>query len=970
MKKFGLILLLAMITSCVEQAGRLAVKNLAGAHNPPTSFDLLPMTLDEDEIKVITLSYTDPNQDHATNCTLYNLNNIVITQACACDALGVCSVGISSSPNYYGAASFSYSVTADGLASNLSTAEFNFTWLGDDAFYQGPLFTTGSDADYSFDSNSLEIAGNLVRLKASDQTDDSSADWAQGTSSGVVFETLADGVTQVFKLGDDGNCDGYASNCSELDSSWAPEWDNIVGYWKLNESNGATTAIDSGPVGTNSGTMTAVGLGVTNRLKTAGDFNGSTSKIMLPNSNTLLPGDTSFTLMAWFKTSTLSNNTANGGDRIVTINQGSGSTKAAIGISGDNTNNVMACGSGCNLKAKLTGITINDNKWHMLVGVYDSTTDIMTVYLDNAGKTSTNVGTLSSSTTHKANIGIGADYTLYPFDGSIDEVAIWNVPLSEDQVHQIYSRQSAKFAGSFASKISDTFDPSSTLDSLTWISTLPFLKPLPDNSTPTPISEAQADYSSLVDSALMEGIVGLWHFDEVSATAGVGNDFQDTSGLSHHAESNGTTSFANYGQFDKSVYTDGSTGYIDLTTLGSFGSQIGQSSVSLWAKTLDKNATVRTFLKVIDNSGFPTDVVYGIEANRNCAGTAETGTSLFYIRDNANKILSSTISTAIYDGKWHHIFWRIIDAATNQMEIYIDGILQSPTSCLSQSPSSFNDWTQPLTLGSGNNRGAIQGFLKSHFDELAIWNRPLTPEEIVAVYRRGANRIKYQMRACSDSTCSSNPTWLGPDGTKESYFSELNNTTNNALGESVLQGLPNFTLNNFGAPFTTNFTASRYFQYRMILESDDETTNCDYNLVSDTHCSPEIISISTGPAHYSPLSPSISSLTALNFYDLSNFTEVLGSSCTGGVVYNLSPNSSDWYWWDSSKASDCISAGTGAWCAANGAETQANSANIVNSNIASFGTAVSSSLVYTKAFLKSNGLNTCELGDIFFTGTR
>ena len=50
---------------------------------------------------------------------------------------------------------------------------------------------------------------------------------------------------------------------------------------------------------------------------------------------------------------------------------------------------------------------------------------------------------------------------------------------------------------------------------------------------------------------------------------------------------------------------------------------------------------------------------------------------------------------------------------------------------------------------------------------------------------------------------------------------------------------------NFGAPFTNVLTSSRYFQYRLILESDDSSSLCDYG-AGPASCSPEVKSVSVG----------------------------------------------------------------------------------------------------------------------------
>jgi hypothetical protein len=82
------------------------------------------------------------------------------------------------------------------------------------------------------------------------------------------------------------------------------------------------------------------------------------------------------------------------------------------------------------------------------------------------------------------------------------------------------------------------------------------------------------------------------------------------------------------------------------------------------------------------------------------------------------------------------------------------------------------------------------------------------------------------MRACSQSDCSDNPYWRGPNNStnssaKHSYYSELLNNdyidtyfpTGNVKNSSPLLNLLNF--------FPVTSSNKQYFQYRAILESDE-----------------------------------------------------------------------------------------------------------------------------------------------------
>jgi hypothetical protein len=85
-------------------------------------------TINEDVATVVTLSYTDIENDSATTCALSNPSNV--TGTCACTS-GVCSATVTGNLNYNGSASFNYTVTANGLTSNSSLASLTITPVND-----------------------------------------------------------------------------------------------------------------------------------------------------------------------------------------------------------------------------------------------------------------------------------------------------------------------------------------------------------------------------------------------------------------------------------------------------------------------------------------------------------------------------------------------------------------------------------------------------------------------------------------------------------------------------------------------------------------------------------------------------------------------------------------------------------------------------------------------------------------------
>jgi hypothetical protein len=99
---------------------------------------------------------------------------------------------------------------------------------------------------------------------------------------------------------------------------------------------------------------------------------------------------------------------------------------------------------------------------------------------------------------------------------------------------------------------------------------------------------------------------------------------------------------------------------------------------------------------------------------------------------------------------------------------------------------------------SGNNR-----FFDGSIDELAVLARAVNEEEMRSMYLRGALQVRYRVRTCDDIACDTE-SFVGPDGTTATYFSEADNET----------------LSPYIAAFTS-LADNQYFQYRAYFETLD-----------------------------------------------------------------------------------------------------------------------------------------------------
>lgn len=170
----------------------------------------------------------------------------------------------------------------------------------------------------------------------------------------------------------------------------------------------------------------------------------------------------------------------------------------------------------------------------------------------------------------------------------------------------------------------------------------------------------------------------------------------------------------------------------------------------------------------------------------------------------------------------------------------------------------------------------------------------LLDPEIQVLYNKENSKLQVQLRSCDNDSCSGND-YIGPDGTSESFFD----------GTKLID-------------LSTKLAENQYFQYKLYLESDNESLS---PLVFDTRVSylsypldsPSIHPKNTNGGNCPPYS------YLLSFKDASNDGFVSYQITNEGLSANPL-----WYYW------------TGTSWQLAGDARQSNTANEVSANIGSF----------------------------------
>ncbi len=142
------------------------------------------------------------------------------------------------------------------------------------------------------------------------------------------------------------------------------------------------------------------------------------------------------------------------------------------------------------------------------------------------------------------------------------------------------------------------------------------------------------------------------------------------------------------------------------------------------------------------------------------------------------------VGTTINANQWYHLCVTL-DTASAVATMYKDGLQIGSLASFSVERNTSSNGT----IGAeedGLNAGRL---LNGSIDEVAIWNRSLSAQEILNLYKRGALKLNLSVRSCDDSACS---------------------------GESF----SDYFTNSSGIKLNTTITPiNRYFQYRFDFNS-------------------------------------------------------------------------------------------------------------------------------------------------------
>jgi len=664
------------------------------------------------------------------------------------------------------------------------------------------------------------------------------------------------------------------ANFTELASSWTPKWDNIVGYWKMDgnwqdsSGNGYKLNVLGDPdfsleeqVGSHSGNFD-------------GEGDASEGGIASGPLRTLNLAD-DISLAFWVRADPNQTEVGLTSNRIAIVDATQGYL-AQINYANQTSVNhgkIQVCRFNQTSPVCLLSASYYlDNIYHHVT--FTKSNSELRLYIDGKLEAiGTDIAAVSTNVDRISFSNITSDLA-----GSIDDFAIWSSSLSLTEVKQLYSRQKQKYAGSYDSEVIDLGSTTSNWPNLSWSTNLPFGKELIgdfDNDG-NPDSESSSDYFGL-SGDLSNGLIGYWPLNEKSQTVGSDNDFKNLGSDAPDFELFGTATLGTLGKFNNSIYFDGSNSYLEADDSLIVTDRV--FSISFWMKFEPHHED--PYFHLISNEFWD-----GSPASRGWSLYRHSNTKFLGVGGYTSAQYFNVVTASeVFDGGWKHI---VAIYSNGSLNLYVNGI-QDVNFPIAYNIGDGHEIDGTFYLGGSPvaNRN-FKGFI----DEVSIWSRALNDEEVQQLYRRGANRIKIQVKSCVDSSCickSYNPAplgnetdcdgdgilnaadnddihkseFIGPGGDGTTYYSELFNrptteitfdcalnTTDSNPGvcvgdEITLAGGPKPTGPEFLQTDYTQFvspSANQYAQYRVYMEADDNTA-CD-----GEPCLPELTSVNLNPS--------------------------------------------------------------------------------------------------------------------------
>lgn len=359
-------------------------------------------------------------------------------------------------------------------------------------------------------------------------------------------------------------------------------------------------------------------------------------------------------------------------------------------------------------------------RWYHIAYTFDDTANTQTLYLDGAPVATSAANVSIRYDSHPVLIGreIDDERLQYAFPGMIDEVRIWGVARSEEEIrrdstrplngnepgliayYQFNETSSSEVVDSTSNHLNGSM-PANTLEYIA--STVPMVKPVA-----SPI-----------------GMTSWWSGDGYTNDLFANNNGTIRNGVGFTSGIDGLA-FTFDGQNDVVTVPDASDGSLDI---------VGDLTINAWIKPNVISGDQRTIVQKRPLSGNDS-VAYGFFLESD-------GRLAFTSRQNGGEFRIVYSESIIATNSWSHVAVTLSDEVVH---FYIDGVRDSTR----QYPFIRPVTNGPMTIGATVVDGSTAHPFNGGIDELQLFHRALTVDEVSKIYR--ADRAGQSKPTVYDST--------------------------------------------------------------------------------------------------------------------------------------------------------------------------------------------------------------------------
>jgi len=299
---------------------------------------------------------------------------------------------------------------------------------------------------------------------------------------------------------------------------------------------------------------------------------------------------------------------------------------------------------------------------------------------------------------------------------------------------------------------------------------------------------------SIPEDTFTRGLVGYWAFEEGSGTTAYDASSYANDGTFGTYMATSTDAWTT-GKVGGALQFDGTDDYVDCGNRASLNFGTGDFSLELWVKTTDTAGFIL-------HKGQVGTKAYYITFTSDSSGKIEAK-----IIDDVPVAKTITSASAINDGSWRHIV-VVFDRSANG-QIYIDGSADGNPVDITAVGDTDNA-TYGLHLG--RQRTATANYFSGLIDEVRIYNRALSAEEVRYHYNRGGPVAHWKMDEGSGSTV---------------YDSTDNNHDGTLYGEMATSTVPEsgWTTGKHGSALAFD-GIDDYVRTSQSITGDTELTGC------------------------------------------------------------------------------------------------------------------------------------------------